>query len=98
VVVSLTTPKAAGTLNQVPVEVTITTGSVSNVLIVPVDALLAQPGKGNGEAGGGYAVEVTGPGGHHLVKVTPGLFDDAAGTVQVTGNLTLGQRVVVPGI
>jgi hypothetical protein len=98
VVVSLTNPKAAGTLNQVPVEVTITTGSVSNVLIVPVDALLAQPGKGNAEAGGGYAVEVTGPGGHHLVKVTPGLFDDAAGTVQVTGGLTPGQRVVVPGI
>jgi hypothetical protein len=91
VVVSLTDPKAAGNLTQVPVQVTITTGSVNNVLIVPVDALLAQPG-------GGYAVEVTGTGGHHLVKVTPGLFDDAAGTVQVTGNLTPGQRVVVPGI
>jgi hypothetical protein len=91
VVVSLTDPKAAGNLKQAPVEVTITTGSVSNVLIVPVDALLAQPG-------GGYAVEVTGPGGHHLVAVTPGLFDDAAGNVQVTGNLTPGQRVVVPGI
>jgi hypothetical protein len=91
VVVSLTDPKVAGSLNQAPVQVTITTGSVSNVLIVPVDALLAQ-------SGGSYAVEVTGPGGHHLVKVTPGLFDDAAGTVQVTGNLTPGQRVVVPGI
>jgi hypothetical protein len=91
VVVSLTDPKAAGNLNQAPVEVTITTGSVSNVLVVPVDALLAQPG-------GSYAVEVTGPGGHHLVTVTPGLFDDAAATVQVTGNLTPGQRVVVPGI
>ena len=90
VVVSLTDPKAAGSLNQAPVQVTITTGSVSNVLIVPVNALLAQTG--------GYAVEVTGAGGHHLVKVTPGLFDDAAGTVQVTGNLTPGQRVVVPGI
>jgi hypothetical protein len=98
VVVSLSDPKVAGNLNQAPVEVTITTGSVSNVLIVPVDALLAQPVKGNEEAGGGYAVEVTGPGGHHLVAVTPGLFDDAAGTVQVTGNLTPGQRVVVPGI
>ncbi len=88
--VSLSDPAAAGHLNQAPVQVTITTGSVSNVLIVPVDALLAQPG--------GYAVEVTGPGGHHLVTVTPGLFDDAAGTVQVTGNLTPGQRVVVPGL
>ena len=89
--VSLTHPKAAGRLNQAPVEVTITTGSASNVLTVPVDALLAQPG-------GRYAVEVTGPGGHHLVRVTPGLFDDAAGRVQVTGNLTPGQHVVVPGI
>jgi len=89
VLVSLSDPKVAGNLNQAPVEVTITTGSVSNALIVPVNALLAQPG-------GSYAVEVTGPGGHHLVKVTPGLFDDAAGTVQVTGNLTPGQRVVVP--
>lgn len=91
VLVSLVHPKAAGHLNQAPVQVTITTGSASNVLIVPVTALLAQPG-------GGYAVEVTGPGRHHLVTVTPGLFDDAAGTVQVTGNLTPGQHVVVPGL
>jgi Putative peptidoglycan binding domain len=91
VLVSLTHPKAAGHLNQAPVEVTITTGSASNVLTVPVNALLAQPGDR-------YAVEVTGPGGHHLVRVTPGVFDDAAGRVQVTGNLTPGQHVVVPGI
>jgi hypothetical protein len=91
VLASLKHPKAAGQLNSAPVTVTITTGSVSNALTVPVDALLAQ-------TGGGYAVEVTGPGGHHLVTVTPGLFDDAAGLVQVTGNLTPGQRVVVPGI
>jgi hypothetical protein len=91
VVVSLRDLKAAGNLNQAPVQLTITTGSVSNVLIVPVVALLAQPG-------GSYAVEVTGPDGHRLVAVTPGLFDDAAGTVQVTGNLTPGQRVVVPGL
>ena len=91
VLVTLTHPKAARHLNQAPVEVTITTGSASNVLTVPVDALLAQPG-------GRYAVEVTGPGGHHLVRVTPGVFDDAAGRVQVTGNLTPGQHVVVPGV
>ncbi len=91
VLVSLTHPKAAGKLNQAPVTVTITTGSVSNALTVPVDALLAEPG-------GKFAVEVTGPGGHHLVPVTPGMFDDAAGQVQVSGNLTPGQHVVVPGI
>jgi Putative peptidoglycan binding domain len=84
-------PKAAGGLNQAPVEVTITTGSVTNALVVPVDALLAQ-------ASGGYAVEVTGAAGtHHLVAVSLGLFDDADGLVQVTGpGLAAGQRVVVP--
>lgn len=91
VLATLNHPKAAGRLNQAPVTVTITTGSVPGALTVPVDALLAQ-------TGGGYAVEVTGPGGHHLVTVTPGLFDDAAGLVQVTGNLTPRQDVVVPGI
>jgi hypothetical protein len=90
VLATLDHPKAAGRLNQAPVTVTITTGSVPGALTVPVDALLAQTG--------GYAVEVTGPGRHHLVRVTPGLFDDAAGLVQVTGNLTPGQHVVVPGV
>jgi hypothetical protein len=89
--VSLVDPAAAGSLNQAPVEVTITTGSAGKALVVPVDALLAQ-------ASGSYAVEVVGSGGrHHLVTVTPGLFDDAAGLVQVTGDLVPGQKVVVPG-
>lgn len=89
--VSLSNPQAAGSLNQAPVTVTITTGSVSNALVVPVTALLAQ-------ANGRYAVEVIGSDGkHHLVDVTPGLFDDAAGMVQVTGTgLAAGQHVVVP--
>jgi hypothetical protein len=92
VLVSLTHPKAAGKLNQAPVTVTVTTGSVSKTLTVPVDALLAQPH-------GGYAVEVVSGGRHHLVTVTPGMFDDAAGLVQVSGaGLSPGQRVVVPGI
>jgi multidrug efflux pump subunit AcrA (membrane-fusion protein) len=59
---------------------------------VPVDALQAR-------AGGGYAVEVIGPHGHHLVPVTVGIFDDAAGKVQVSGSgLAAGQRVVVPAL
>jgi hypothetical protein len=91
VTIALRDPAAAGQLNQAPVQVTITSGSVPGALVVPVDALLAQ-------ASGGYAVEVTGQAGHHLVAVTPGLFDDAAGLVQVTGTkLTPGQHVVVPG-
>ena len=72
---------------------TITTGSVANALVVPVDALLAL-------TGGGYAVEVAGAdGAHHLVPVTLGLFDDADGLVQVSGSgLSAGQRVVVPAL
>jgi multidrug efflux pump subunit AcrA (membrane-fusion protein) len=88
--VTLTHPSAAGTLDQAPVTVQITTASVSNVLLVPVGALLAQ-------SSGGYAVEVAGPGNtRHLVPVTTGIFDDVTGLVQVTGALTPGQRVVVP--
>jgi hypothetical protein len=90
--VALANPKAAGHLDQAPVTVAITTGSVGNALVVPVTALLAQ-------ASGGYAVEVTSGGGHHLVAVTPGLFDDAAGLVEVSGSgLLAGQHVVVPGL
>ena len=90
VAVKLTVPSAAGFLDQAPVTVDITTASASNVLVVEVDALLAQPS-------GGYAVEVIGPGNsRRLVPVTVGLFDDAAGLVQVNGNLTPGERVVVP--
>jgi hypothetical protein len=89
--VTPTDPAATGRLDQAPVNVAITTGSVSNALVVPVNALLAL-------ASGGYAVEVSGAGGvHHLVGVQLGLFDDANGVVQVTGtSLTTGTRVVVP--
>jgi hypothetical protein len=74
------------------VNVSITTASVANVLVVPVDALLAL-------GGGGYALEEIGAGRvHHLVGVSVGLFDDAEGLVQVRGTgLAPGQRVVVPG-
>jgi hypothetical protein len=90
VYVSLTHPGAAGSLDQAPVTVAITTATVPDVLAVPVGALLAR-------APGGYAVEVAGAGGaRHLVPVTVGLFDDAAGLVQVSGALAPGQRVVVP--
>jgi murein L,D-transpeptidase YcbB/YkuD len=82
---------AAGTLDQAPVSVAITTGSVDNALAIPVNALLAL-------AGGGYAVEVAGAGGaRRLVAVELGLFDDAEGLVQVSGSgLRSGERVVVP--
>jgi HlyD family secretion protein len=84
-------PIATGTWDQAPVQVTVTTASVPNALVVPVTALLAQ-------SGGGYAVEVVDPGGtHHLVAVSLALFDDADGLVQVTGSeLAAGQEVAVP--
>jgi hypothetical protein len=89
--VTPTDPAATGHLDQAPVNVSITTGSVRNALVVPVNALLAL-------ASGGYAVEVAGAGGaRHLVGVQLGLFDDADGFVQITGtSLTPGTRVVVP--
>jgi hypothetical protein len=86
-----TDPAATGNLDQAPVTVSITTASVKDALVVPVDGLLAL-------AGGRYAVEVVSSAGlHSLVPVTLGLFDDADGLVAVTGSgLAAGQRVVVP--
>jgi multidrug efflux pump subunit AcrA (membrane-fusion protein) len=84
-------PTATGNWDQAPVRVAITTATVNNALVVPVNSLLAL-------AGGGYAVEVVGRNAtNHLVTVSLGIFDDAAGLVQVSGpGLTSGERVVVP--
>jgi hypothetical protein len=92
VLVTPADPAATGTWDQAPVTVDITTASVHDALVVPVDALLAL-------SGGGYAVEVVGTNGvHHLVSVTLGIFDDADGLVQVSGHeLSAGTPVVVPG-
>ncbi len=92
VAVRLTDPNAGGGLDQATVEVSIVGRTVRHVLAVTVTALLAL-------AGGGYAVEaIDNRGGHRLVPVTPGLFDDATGLVQVSGaGLAAGDRVVVPG-
>jgi len=89
--VTLPDPGAAGTLDQAPVTVNLTTeSSPGPVLAVPVTALVAR-------SPGGYVVEVAGPGNtRRTVPVTPGIFDDADGLVQVTGALTPGQRVLVP--
>jgi len=85
-------PAASGTLDQAPVQVSITTGSAKNALVVPVDALLAL-------AGGGYGLEVvSAKGAHSYEPVTLGIFDDANGVVQVFGRgVVAGQRIVVPG-
>jgi hypothetical protein len=60
------------------------------VLVVPVGALLAR-------APDSYDVELAGPGARRRwVPVTPGIFDDADGLMQVTGDLRPGDSVVVP--
>jgi hypothetical protein len=91
VLVTPTDPTATGSLDQAPVEVSITTASVKDAFVVPVSALLAL-------SGGGYALEVVSVRGvHSLVPVNLGLFDDADGLVQVSGaGVAAGQRVVVP--
>jgi hypothetical protein len=90
--VTPTHPAQTGNLDQAPVDVSITTGTVRNVLVAPVNALLAL-------ASGGYAVEaVDSAGAHRLVPVQVGLFDDSQGLVEIGGaSLRAGMRVVVPG-
>jgi hypothetical protein len=88
--VTPTDPAATGHLDQAPVNVSITTESVQEALAVPIDALLAL-------AGGGYALELAEGRVHRLEAVNLGLFDDADGLVQVSGQgVSAGQRVVVP--
>jgi len=76
-------------LDQAPVEVRVVTDARTQVLAVPVTALLAL-------AEGGYAVEVDqGSGVTGLVAVEPGLYAD--GWVEITSaGLTGGELVVVP--
>jgi peptidoglycan hydrolase-like protein with peptidoglycan-binding domain len=86
VTVRLERPAAAGTLDQAPVLVTITTASRPGVLAVPLTALRAS-------AAGGYEVTVDG----RAVPVQPGLLDERAGLIEVSGGgLAEGLRVEVP--
>jgi peptidoglycan hydrolase-like protein with peptidoglycan-binding domain len=93
--VRLNRPLAAGGFDQAPVSVSIVAAHVTDVLAVPVSALVAL-------AGGGYAVEVvhgtgtgTGTGTTQLVAVRTGLFSSTL--VQVSGaGIAAGQRVEVP--
>lgn len=81
------TPELA-TLDEAPVNVNITTQTASNVLAVPVNALLALQS-------GGYGVDVVTGRTSHLVGVTTGLY--ANNLVQVSGSdISAGMRVQVP--
>jgi peptidoglycan hydrolase-like protein with peptidoglycan-binding domain len=87
VTVAVRLPRQARDLEQAPVQVAITSDRRRDVLMVPVSALLAA-------AGGGYDVRVPDRG---LVAVEPGLYDDEAGTIEVSGNaLREGMAVEVP--
>lgn len=88
--IALDNPAKAHGLNAAPVRAQIATAGVKDALSVPVVALV-------GNADGGYAVELVGNNGQrHLVAVKLGLFDDANGRVQVTGDLNAGDAVVAP--
>jgi Putative peptidoglycan binding domain len=88
VTITLDSTPPGSTLDQAPVNVDITTQTASNVLAVPVNALLALQG-------GGYGVQVVGGHASHLVGVTTGLYSN--NLVQVTSsNISAGMRVEVP--
>jgi peptidoglycan hydrolase-like protein with peptidoglycan-binding domain len=87
--VRLDRPALAGTLDQAPVDVGVTSERAKNALSVPVSALLAL-------RGGRYGVEVVRAGTTSLVEVTPGLYSDG-GYVEITsGAVKPGDVVVVP--
>jgi peptidoglycan hydrolase-like protein with peptidoglycan-binding domain len=75
-------------LDQAPVNVNIATQRVSNVLAVPVNALLALQG-------GGFGVDVVTGQGNRLVGVTTGLYSNTLVQISGTG-ITAGTRVEVP--
>jgi hypothetical protein len=88
VTVSLDRPGQASQWDSAPVDVGLQADSATDVLTVPVSALLAL-------TEGGYAVEVVNDGERQLVGVTTGLF--AEGRVEITGSgITAGTVVVVP--
>lgn len=88
VTVALDDPAAAGTLDEAPVTVDVVTSQATDVLAVPVDALLAL-------AEGGYAVERRmADGTTSLVGVELGAFAD--GWVEVSGDVAEGDEVEVP--
>jgi Putative peptidoglycan binding domain len=75
-------------LDQAPVNVTVTTQRVNDVLAVPVNALLALQG-------GGFGVDVVSATGTHLVGVATGLYSNTL--VQISGSgIAAGTRVEVP--
>jgi peptidoglycan hydrolase-like protein with peptidoglycan-binding domain len=89
VIIVLDDPSVAGSLDEAPVDVDYITDSVTNVVAVPVTALVAL-------REGGYAVEIdNGDGTTRLISVEPGFYADGFVEVESDG-LTTGMLVVVP--
>jgi len=86
VVIGITPPPGLAELDQATVLVSIAVAVREDVLHVPVAALLARPG-------GGYRVRLDSG---SYVDVQPGLFDEATGRIEVTGELHEGDLVEVP--
>jgi len=88
--VALKDPAAAGDLDQAPVQVSIVVVERRAVLAVPVTALSAS-------AEGGYEILIVEGETRRPVPVRPGLIDERAGLVEVTGpGVAEGIRVEVP--
>ena len=80
-------PSVAVGIDEAPVTVAVITDRADDVMAVPVEALLAL-------AEGGYAVEVEDGSTTRLVGVEPGFYAD--GLVEIVGEVSAGDRVVVP--
>lgn len=88
VTIQLDDPAAASGLDEAPVDIEIASQEATDVLVVPVNALVAL-------AEGGYAVELLNPDNTtRFVTVEIGEFAD--GIVAVTGEINEGDRVLVP--
>jgi multidrug efflux pump subunit AcrA (membrane-fusion protein) len=88
--IELDDPNAAADLDEAPVDVIVVSDSIQDVMAIPVSALLAL-------LEGGYAVEVdVGNGQTRLVAVEVGLFGSNNMIAITSGDLELGDRVVVP--
>lgn len=88
VTVRLDDPAAVGDLTEAPVDVELVGSSVTDVLAVPVSALLAL-------SDGGYAIEADSGSGFRLVAAEPGFFADGLVEIDVVG-VEVGDLVALP--
>ncbi|MEU5876307.1 peptidoglycan-binding protein [Spirillospora sp. NPDC047279] len=88
ITIAVTRQRALGSYDKAPVDVAFTAAEHADQLVVPVGALVAQPG-------GGYGVQVVQGSTVRTVKVETGAFAD--GRVAITGpGLAEGMKVGIP--